>query len=496
MSYQVPQHIDPNKVFLTNFSEVQGGRLDPVFIYSMKHKKQYNYTSKRLNKLVSFVTGGTPFKAKSEYWNGNIYWVSAKDFKSFYIDSSEDTITELGLKNSSSKLIPQNSLLMVVRSGILLHTLPIAINKCPVAINQDIKAFFIKDGQLNTQYLGYFFDVFNKYILSKIVKHSTTVQSVNTDELEKLEIPIPSLEIQQEIVALMDSAYAQKQQKEQLAETLLQSIDDYLLGELGIQRPEMKSQALQDRMFVVNSSEVSGGRFDPKLYSNAIKQLKQSLLTSPFEKQPLTLFIQSSCSGEWGKDETEEVDENKFTKCLVIRATEFDNTYNLCLDNSRVKYRWIDNSKLSRMNIQPNDLFIEKSGGSEDQPVGRISILTDDILANHQIAYSNFIHKITVEGINPMYLYFYLKTVHNMGVTDSMQSQTNGIRNLIMREYFDQTIVVPPLPKQQEIVNHITAIRKQAKALQEEGKNILEQVKRDVESMIIGRKGIDKEVLV
>ena len=130
--------------------------------------------------------------------------------------------------------------------------------------------------------------------------------------------------------------------------------------------------------------------------------------------------------------------------------------------------------------------MIEKSGGSEDQPVGRISILTDEILKGNQIAYSNFIHKITVDGINPMYLYFYLRTMYNIKITDSMQSQTNGIRNLIMQEYFDQIIVVPPLQKQQEIVNHIMAMRQQAKSLQEEGKEILKQAKRKVEAMIIG----------
>ena len=67
-----------------------------------------------------------------------------------------------------------------------------------------------------------------------------------------------------------------------------------------------------------------------------------------------------------------------------------------------------------------------------------------------------------------------------------MQSQTNGIRNLIMQEYFDQIIVAPPLQKQQEIVNHIMDMRQQAKSLQEEGKEILEQAKRKVEAMIIG----------
>jgi len=76
--------------------------------------------------------------------------------------------------------------------------------------------------------------------------------------------------------------------------------------------------------------------------------------------------------------------------------------------------------------------------------------------------------------------------MYNIGVTDSMQSQTNGIRNLILDEFLSQPIVVPPLEKQIEIANHIYELRQQAKTLQEEGKDILEQAKREVERMIIG----------
>ena len=192
--------------------------------------------------------------------------------------------------------------------------------------------------------------------------------------LKTFNVPLPEIEEQKSYCELLNNAQIIKQQKEQQAEDILNSIDDYLLGELGIKLPEMDLQKIQDRVFIVRFGEICNGRFDPKLYSIPVKQLKRSLYLSPFDKQPLKYYIKNNCSGEWGKDESEEVDENKYTKCLVIRATEFDNTYNLRLDNSRVKYRWIENSKLSRMNIQPNDLLIEKSGGSEDQPVGRISI--------------------------------------------------------------------------------------------------------------------------
>ena len=483
MSYQVPEHIDPNKVFLVNLSQLEG-RLDPSI-----YKPHFSFVSKKYkNAKLSEIAWIDPLCNFGECNEVSFIPMDA-------IDSANGTVAYQGTKkveNSKgftrfregdilwAKITPcmQNAKSAIAKNllngfGCGSTEFYVIRTKDENIVRQEYLLFLLRDERILKTAMNFF-------------GGSAGQQRVSSIFLKTFNVPIPSIQEQKNICDILAKYSSLKQQKEQQAEALLQSIDGYLLNELGIQLPETKSQTIQDRMFVVNFCEVSGGRFDSKLYSNAIKQLKQSLFTSPYKKQPLNYFIKSSCSGEWGKDETEEVDESKNTKCLVIRATEFDNTYNLQLDNSRVKYRWIDNSKLSRMEILPNDLLIEKSGGSEDQPVGRISILTEDILQAHQIAYSNFIHKMTVEGINPMYLYFYLKTMHNIGITDSMQSQTNGIRNLIMKEYYDQIIVVPPLQKQQEIVDHISSIRQQAKALQEEGKAILEQAKKEVEQMILG----------
>jgi len=486
MSYQVPQHIANSKVFLTNFSEVQGGRLDPVFVYSMKYKKKFNYPSKSLNKLVSFTTGGTPSKAKPEYWGGDIYWVSAKDFKSFYLDRAEDTITELGLKNSSSKLIPDNSLLMVVRSGILRHTLPITINTCPVAINQDIKALFVKNEQIESRYLGYFFDVFNKYVLSKVVKHSTTVQSVNTDELEKIEIPIPTKEIQLDIVNIMDSAYVQKHLKEQQAKEILDSIDDYLLSELGIERPS-PIRTENGRFFYTSLKEVTGKRLDPLAYSEQAKLLKQSIISGIYSCSTLKSLIIQESAGDWGIDVTDDYDESIYSKCLVLRSTEFNLYHNIVVDNSKAKYRLISNRKLDSIDLQPNDLIIEKSGGSENQPVGRIAIITKNLYERDRLCYSNFVQKIRLDNsqVIPTYACFFLRLVHNMRLTETMQSQTNGIRNLILSEYYNQQIPVPPIERQKEIIYHIETLYNRAKQLQHEATTILSNAKMEIEQMIL-----------
>ena len=487
--YKRLQYTDNDKIFIINRSEIEG-RLEPEFyrpsIASIEMRIRSLATRKLRDYALYLAGGATPKKTEADKFYSDsasgIPFLRVQNLQANGELSLDDCVyinmdTHNGLLQRSQ--VAEGDLLVKITGVGRMAIASVAPKGFVGNTNQHMVVIKTGDADIS-KYLARYL---NLDIIERIAsRHSTGGTRPALDYPSLKNIPI----IEGIDFSIIDEAISIKQQKEQQAEDILNSIDDYLLGELGIKLPEMDLQKIQDRVFIVRFGEICNGRFDPKLYSIPVKQLKQSLYLSPFDKQPLKYYIKNNCSGEWGKDESEEVDENKYTKCLVIRATEFDNTYNLRLDNSRVKYRWIENSKLSRMNIQPNDLLIEKSGGSEDQPVGRISILTDEILKGNQIAYSNFIHKIIVDGINPMYLYFYLRTMYNIKITDSMQSQTNGIRNLIMQEYFDQIIVVPPLQKQQEIVNHIMAMRQQAKSLQEEGKEILKQAKRKVEAMIIG----------
>ncbi|MDG4655316.1 hypothetical protein, partial [Chryseobacterium arthrosphaerae] len=197
--------------------------------------------------------------------------------------------------------------------------------------------------------------------------------SLSQDAIKSLKIPLPPLDVQQEIINSYESAYKQKEKKESEAKELLKSIDLYLLNELGITLPE-KDNTLKNRVFITQLKEVTGGRFDPKLYDKTTTSLKQAIKDIDLEKfkvEKLRTFIVQSFAGDWGIEDNEENYSQEYEKCLVIRATEFDNDFNLNLDNSRVKFRLIKKDKISKIDIQENDLLIEKSGGSPDQPVGR-----------------------------------------------------------------------------------------------------------------------------
>src|SRR5262245_17343446 len=68
---------------------------------------------KRLKYVGSFCGGGTPAKDNLDYWNGDIPWVSPKDMKARRVSDSEDHITPSGLENSSTRMVPPDSVLIV-----------------------------------------------------------------------------------------------------------------------------------------------------------------------------------------------------------------------------------------------------------------------------------------------------------------------------------------------------------------------------------------------
>ncbi len=141
-----------------------------------KNKLPSGWIQSSLGKMAQSMGGGTPSKADPDFWtDGTIPWVSPKDMKVFKLVSSEDKLTLKALDRLS--LIPAESVLVVVRSGILSRTFPVAISKQPVTINQDMRAFVPKEGIL-ADYLAWQLIAKEQEILSACSKDGTTVASI------------------------------------------------------------------------------------------------------------------------------------------------------------------------------------------------------------------------------------------------------------------------------------------------------------------------------
>ena len=161
-----------------------------------------------LKELGVWSGGGTPSKAKPEFWtNGNIPWVSPKDMKTERITDSEDHITKAAVEESTAKLIPAGSVLAVTRSRILSHTLPVAITTVPVTVNQDLKAITPKGGVL-PEFVAWALRCFAREILNTCSKQGTTVASIETAALHRFEIPVAPLDQQKRIVAEIEKQFS------------------------------------------------------------------------------------------------------------------------------------------------------------------------------------------------------------------------------------------------------------------------------------------------
>ncbi|WP_167146461.1 restriction endonuclease subunit S [Pseudomonas sp. OTU750018] len=158
----------------------------------------------KLKHFTHFVGGGTPSRDKLEFWNGDIPWVSPKDMKSERITGAEECITEEGLLSSSSSLIAKDRVLMVVRSGILKHTIPVAINDVPVALNQDMKALKFAREKCLSSFFWRWVQGLNDRLLLAWSKPGATVDSIEHDYLAETRIPLPPIDEQLQITLFLE----------------------------------------------------------------------------------------------------------------------------------------------------------------------------------------------------------------------------------------------------------------------------------------------------
>lgn len=159
----------------------------------------------RLDELCDISGGGTPSTEIEKYWKGNIPWVSPKDMKAEVVSDSIDHISQQAIENSATSLVPAGAALVVVRSGILARTVPVALAGRELAINQDIKALTPNHALIN-RYLYFFLKASEQQLLTE-VSRGATVHRLSTESLGGLSVPLLPLAEQRRIVGILDKAF-------------------------------------------------------------------------------------------------------------------------------------------------------------------------------------------------------------------------------------------------------------------------------------------------
>lgn len=464
MSYQVPQHIDNNKVFIINRSEIKG-RLDPKMALYNRRVQNWSYPKVRLKDLLlckpqygAAESGITRTDIKSPRY------IRITDIDEYGLISHND----LGATANTieNQYILHDSDLLIARSGATVGKAYIH-KECPYTC---FFAGYLIRFVINTQkalpdYVFAFTQTNTYKEWVNAIQRPSGQPNINAEEYQSLEIPLPPPNIQNEIVSIIQTAYSDKKKKELEAQQLLDSIDTYLLDELDVSLPEVRNE-LKDRVFLLNRSELEG-RFDPTVYKDGIK-----LISPKWDNEKLSKVAFVNPSGAY-KGKTAETPIS-FVPMEVIDETFSEIT---TMDETTIEQA----SGFTK--FREGDLLWAKITPCMQNGKSAIAKNLTNGLGCGSTEFFILRPKDERLAIEYLHVILHMKCVRETAMLYFGGSAGQQRVPASFLENFN--LPLPPKEKQIEIANHVYALRQQAKALREEGKRILELAKQEVERMIM-----------
>lgn len=473
MSYQVPQDIDPNKIFLVNFSRLEG-RMDPHYnkpvyteLWQSLSSRTYPLSSIRSNSLYIF-SGITPPSGSDAYVQvDGIPFVRSGDFT----ETNEIDFSQLlFLREDVHNTIMRNSQLK--KGDLLIAIVGATIGKVGVYdytkeanINQAICAVRLKK-TLDPYYVQAFLQTnIGQKIIDRI-KRPVARANINLEEVGSIPIPLLDLSQQESIVKIMEDGRTALKQKEVEAQQLIDSIDAFLLDELDVVLPEIKTD-LKSRQFIVNRSALEG-RLDPSVYKDGIK-----LVSEKYDNVKL-----SNCA--WINPNTSFKGKDANTPISFIPMEVINECYS---EISSMSEKTIgDSSGFTR--FQNGDLLWAKITPCMQN--GK-SVVVRDLTNGLGCGSTEFFvirPRTSQLSIDYLQALLHMKVVRKTAMLYFGGSAGQQRVSVNFLENFN--LPLPPIEKQEEIAHHVAALRQKAKELQQEGRMQLEKAKQNVEQMIIG----------
>ena len=199
--FDISHDLDEGLLHTVHYKNLTNWSINKIF--SKTNFKFYSttYPSVPIKKVILSIEGGkTPNTSISDYWNGDYYWVSAKDMKELFLKHISDTITKKAIEECGLKVYPDGTIISVFRSGILRHSFPISISTTPVTINQDLKAISVDESTVSKLYFVFYLSIMKDIVLNSSRKKGATVESINLETFYMIPIIVPPTRIQDAIV--------------------------------------------------------------------------------------------------------------------------------------------------------------------------------------------------------------------------------------------------------------------------------------------------------
>lgn len=319
--------------------------------------------------IVELIGGGTPKTSKAEYWGGNINWLSVKDFnnENRYVYSTEKTITEEGLNNSSTKLLRKDDIIISARGTVG----ELAMIPFPMAFNQSCYGIRAKEG-IDSTFLYYLI----KHSVRKLkaMTHGSVFDTITRDTFANIDVAIPDIEMQQRVAKMLANIDDKVENNQRINDNL-----------------EQQAMALYRQMFVENNN-------DARRECRADEYFDISIGKTPPRKE-----------AQWFSMNP--------TDCIWVSISDMGRCGMYIADSSE----YLTHESVDKFNIKvvPDNTVLL----SFKLTVGRVAITDGAMVTNEAIAH----FKTDKPEINE-YLYCYLKDFNyqTMGSTSSIATAVNS----------------------------------------------------------------------
>ena len=453
--------------FFTIMSNEIEGRIDPFY-----YRPEFRELKSALLKLKHKPLGEI-IEFSSETWNQKDFF----DGEFPYIEISEIDTATGEIKNIIyyEKDKAPSRAKMIVRENDIIVSITRPHRGAIALIDKSKDGFIASTGfailrklkiELNKKYLLFILRV--QLSLKQMLQRSSggNYPAITSEELKKIIIPLPPLSVQNRIVSLMEKAYSSKKSKETETQKLLDSINDYVLDELGIKLPE-----LEDKMiYVVNSDDVKDKRIDAYYYQPKFEEIEKAVKKGKFEVRELREFIVKIYYGASVKNEYVD-DGIPLLRIVNLKPNKFDLREVVKLPESIRK-------DLGNAFVKEGDLLISRSG-----TVGMVSVVPKEA---DGFAFGSFMIKFCLnEIVNKNYISAWLNTKLQKLLTE--RDKIGAIQGNITIETIENfKIPLPPLAVQNKIAEEIKKRMQKTEQLQKEAKEELEKAKQEVEKIILG----------
>ena len=293
-----------------------------------------------------------------------------------------------------------------------------------------------------------------------------TVTGITMDVVKHLKIILPPPSIQNHVANFTRAAYGKKREKDQEADALLDSIDDYVLTELGIEIPKQKENSIENRIFTTTSSDMFGGRFDPEMYYQVYSLQTKLYRMERFQDCVLINPLTSFNGYELGTSIT-------FVPMEKVSAEYGEADLSLC--------KAIEEAK-GYTRFRDNDLIWSKITPCMEN--GK-SAVVNNLKEGIGCGSTEFHVFRALEGINIHYIHALLR-MKSLRKHATLHFTGSAGQQRVSSEFFKELIIPkPPIEKQTEIANYITEIRSNVKQLRQEANEIVEVAKERVERILL-----------